>query len=710
MNVLYVGRCDSLASKLVNRFVKDENNVFIISSEDFTKAEKPGLKYKLYPYESQNLGIDKVFNSVKPEIVIFAGDIFADYTWDPSEKSNIYLSQLLNILNKSVSTEVSKFIYLSSEEVYSPSAEMISEAEEKKPVTYKGILCSQGEDLLLKFHQMYMLDYVILRISLLYGFSADDKQKDLVSSVLNSFNKNREFNGNRYRILSPVHINDVIEAIFRVKDSPSCCVYNLSGSEKIDEFETAELINDISGRQYSVKEYYGEYSCYNLDTAKIKRELEWVQFYNFKEELAKCDFTQAEIKKQNKAPKKRIHTETLNFVENILMFALFAFLTVFIEQYTVFRTIDLFYFYILLIALIFGIKQSILSIVFSSIFYIYRTGVNTSSLIDVLLNIECILKIAQYIFIGSVIGYSVDSYKVKMEEKEVEYDYMLNEYKEIKDINDDNIIIKHEYERRLLNYKTSLPKLYTIISQLSVLEPAKIFSAIVNVVKDVMNTKTVSVYTLNKESEYARLIVSLNSASVFQGNSFKLGNFPKMKGILFDNEIFVSDQWSRNEPSLAAPIFHKGQCIAIIIINEMPFHSLTIYNINLFKTLAVLITSSIVKANEYEEAIRVNKYIANTNILNEKEFNNLVEIKKEEQRQGLSNFCLLKINCDDGVLETYNKICSFFRTTDFFGLDGNNQLLVALGNTQLKDAEHVIKRLEAKGNSVTVLDLLERVS
>lgn len=364
---------------------------------------------------------------------------------------------------------------------------------------------------------------------------------------------------------------------------------------------------------------------------------------------------------------------------------------------------DLFYIYIILMSLMFGVRQSILSVMLSSAFYILHSGINVTSIVDILINVSSILKIAEYIFMGVVVGYSVDQYRAVLQERKVEYDYLEGEYNEIKEINDDNVAIKQEYERRLISYKTSLPKLYSIISELTVLEPEKIFAAIVKVVKDVMDTDTVAVYMLNSKSSYARLMVSLNEKSIFQGKSFNLDNFSKLRDTLYENEIFVGSQWDENEPSLAAPIFHKGQCIAIIVINEMPFKALNLYQMNLFRTLSVLITSSIVKANAYEEAVRDGKYIDQTDILISSEFKKLVNIREEERKQGLSDYCLLKVECNSDILGVYEKIYNMLRNTDSFGVTEQNELMVLLGNTQEKDAEYVLKRFKDRGINASIV-------
>ncbi len=698
MKIVYIGKCDLMASKLVDRLVKEENDVYIISLQDFAKNVKPTLAYKLYSYQSNNIEIEKVFKSIHPDQIIFAGEIYLDNIWEYSVQTNNYLSQLVNILNESVINHINKFIYLSSGEVYDPSSDNITEESKIKPATYKGILCSQGEDMVLKFHELYKIDTVILRISSVYGCPVGNNNKDFVSDIVHSFYKTGEYKANKNKQLFPVHIKDAVEAVYRAKGSTPSLIYNVGDKDKISDLQIATLLNHALGDKYKIKEESGDHYYYDLDTSKIKEELEWVQFYSLPHAISAQEIVLDE--KIQEAPKvKKAHKQNSfsQSIENVLLFLFFVLLTIVCEKYSVLRTVDLFYIYIILMSLMFGVKQSILSVILSSGFFIFHSGMNATTVVDVLVNIDSILKIAEYIFMGIVVGYSVDQYKARVHEKDLEYEYLENEYREIKEINDDNIIIKQEYERRLLNYKTSLPKLYSIISQLSVLEPEKIFSPMVNVIKDVMDTNTVSVYLMNNKSKYARLVVSLNAESVFHGNSFNLDDFPKIKSTLYENEIFIGTQWDPNEPSLVAPVFHKGQCIAIIIINEMAFQTLTLYNINLFRTLTVLITSSIVKAIEYEEAIRANKYLEHTEILVEQEFKKLVDIKKEEQKQGLSHFKLIHIDSKKPLLETYETIRNVFRNTDFFGVNDKNQLFVLLGNTKQEDVKYVLKRLESKG-------------
>ncbi len=729
MKIIYIGNCNSLAAKFVDKLVKEEHDVYIIASKDFSKDTKPTLSYKLYNYVSDELGLEKVFASIKPNIVVFASNLLASENWGHDKDTNSYLSQLINALNLSAINEVTKFVYLSSNQVYPCQNNILSEETDKKPIEYKGILCSQAEDIVANYKALYNLEYVILRLSSIYGFSTNENENDIISNIANSFYATGDYNANPNRFIVPLHIKDCVEAIFRAKDITPSLIYNVGETETLSEADLAKKVNAVLGSKYIVHETEGPSHKCTVDCAKIKAELEWAQFHNIDTSLKEKEFDLSKNTEKTEKPKKTFkHPAFLQSIENIVLFFFFIFLTYICSGDQTLKTIDFFTIYVVLIALIFGIRQSILSVILLTFYSLLQLGINKVSFIDILVNVTVMLKIAQYMFLGVAVGYIVDHYKSVISEKNVEYDFLDNEFKEIADINNDNIIIKQEYEKRLLNYKTSLPKLHLIVSQLNVLEPEKIFGAIVNVVRDVMDTDTVSVYSVNTNSQYARLIVSASPESVFIGKSINLKNYPKFYSTLEKNEIFVGSQWSKDEPAFAAPIFDQGKFISIVLIKAMPFNSLTLYQINLFRTLIALITSAISIADRYESAMRENNFIENTEILVKSEFEKLIQIKKEEKKQGLSSYTLIKIEEPkqnqpldfskllspsnytsvgkekNATIELYRSVSGMFRDTDFFGISDDNELIVLLVNTNRTDVEFVIERLKQKSLTAIVIE------
>lgn len=704
MKTLYIGKCNSLSVAIVNRLAKEDEEIYIISEKDFIKEVKPTLKYKFYGYGSNELGLDKVFTSIRPDTVIFAGEIYTNEIWRYGKETNKYLSSLLNILNLSVKYEVKKFIYLSSKEVYSSGDSIKKETELMNPSTYKGILCQEGENILERFQKIYSLNTVILRFDDIYGFSIQEDEEDFFSNIVNSLYLSREFNGNKNKKLKPIHVNDCADGIFRAKGLTPSTIYNVCSSTVYNEEEIANLVNESLEKQYVVRTFNGDETAYLMDNSKIKLELEWVEFYQLDKMIQKKELQlNKRITKDEKRKKITSGTSFMLSLENVIVFLFFATLTILFKNHSMLRTIDFMTLYIVIMALSFGVKQSILSVVLATIFYLVSSGLDTFNIINILTNLEFILKIVQYIFFGASIGYAVDYGKTRIKVKETEYDYLYKEYQEIKEINNDNILIKQEYEKRLLNDRTSLPRLYSIISQLTVLEPEKILTEAIEVIKDIMDTDTVSIYSANNKNSFIRLSVASNNEAILVDKSVDISKYPRLQKSMENNEIYVGNNWSENEPSLAAPVFHEGTCIAIIIINHMKFERLNLYQVNLFRTLSILISTSMAKAREYEVVTRNNKYIEDTEILNPHNFEKLIEIENDKVKKGLANYSIIKIITDDNMKEVYSKISNLFRDTDYFGTTKSQELLVLLGNTPKKDMEFVLTRLMNAGvNAIPV--------
>ena len=403
--------------------------------------------------------------------------------------------------------------------------------------------------------------------------------------------------------------------------------------------------------------------------------------------------------------KEKSDSVILRLIENIVFFIVMAGLSLVFKDHSVLKNVDLMTVYIVSIALFFGIRQSILSIVLTFGFYLYGRQFDFGNIINIILNADTFLQLTQYIFMGVVVGYTVDQFKTNMAQTTIEKEYLENEYVELKEINDMNVMIKHQYEKRLISYKTSLPRLYAITNQLDSLDPEILFSSIIKVLVDVLETDTVSVYTFDTHSGYARLIAAKNEESVFMGRSFKLSDHKELEQKLLDNDVFVGNQWSEGSPAMSGPIFYKGDIIAIILVKSMAFESLNLYQVNLLRTLTSLISSSFIRAYQYEEKVHSEKYLANTEILTSSEFLRLVELKQKDREQGLVEYTLLRLIHTEDPTSYYYKIMSLFRSTDYLGVDRNDRIHVLLRNTAAQEVAFVEARLKAKDIHFELIDM-----
>lgn len=713
MKIIYIGESDSFSAHFIDRHVKEGNSVSIISNQDFTKINKPKLEYKWYNYHADSISVDRIFSNIKPQQVVFAGSLFGVNEWSYEQSSTRYLSELLNILNLSNKHLVSKFIFLSSTEIYKNNEnDLINEKSDYDALTYKGILSKQGENLATEFSVINPLNILILRFSDLYGYKLEENKHDFLSDLVHELQRFEEVDINKNLKLSPLHISDAVEALFRCEGNTPSKIYNVASSKQYNAMELALILKKKLNVSTSLILHQGKIRNSNFDSKQIKSELEWSEFNNFEEVVNNMQLSTTianENKVHEQSKKEKSNPVLIHFIENIVFFIVMASLSFLFRNHSILKNVDLMTIYIVSISLFFGIRQSILSIILTFAFYLYGLQFDFGNFIHIILNADTFLKLAQYIFMGVVVGYTVDQFRTSQQQTIIEKEYLETEYSELKEINDANIMIKHQYEKRLISYKSSLPRLYAITNQLDSLNPEVLFSSIIKVLVDVLETDTVSVYSFDSRNGYARLISAKNEESIFMGKSFKLSDYKELESKLLENDVYIGNQWAVGLPSMAGPIFHKGNIIAIILIKSMGFESLNLYQVNLLRTLTSLISSSFIRAYQFEEKVHNEKYLDSTEILIPSEFKQLIEIKQNDTEQSLVEYTLLRLNHTEEPISYYYKIVNLFRSTDYFGIDSQNRIHVLLRNTSAQDVAFVEKRLDEKDIHFEIIDMNDLV-
>ena len=268
MKVLLIGSGDCFMSLLVDRLAKEGATVSIIAPTDFDNSCKPSLQYNLYHNSYTDEGMDRLVRSIAPDTVFFAGDIYMPKLNANNHARGKYIASLLNMLDYSKNSHVSKFIYMSSDEVYSREApHPATEQTSLGPENAIGILCEQGEHICTKYTEVYKMRTVAMRFAPLFGFVSTDnllKTLPVYSAYLSDQEEKRSY----------VYIKDAAEASVRVILNGEEPIYNVGGSESVSGFELARRMN-----KDTVLSGVNELDL-SVDCSLIKKELEWYVRYD----------------------------------------------------------------------------------------------------------------------------------------------------------------------------------------------------------------------------------------------------------------------------------------------------------------------------------------------------------------------------------------------------------------------------------------------
>lgn len=727
MKVLITGGYGFIGSHVADRFHKEGHDVYIIDNLSTGKKSNIDFKHKGYILSVEDAKCEEVFRANKIDVVIHMAAQVSVITSiaNPMQDSESNVLGLVHMLSLSKKYNIAKFIYASSAAVYGVKTELpIAENASCSPISPYGISKWVGESYCSKWKELYGLQTQGFRFSNVYGPRQDALGEGGVVSIF----MNRVLTGQPLHIHGDgsqtrdfIYVEDVADAIYRSSYAQLTGVYNLSTG-----IETS--VNTLVESMYHVRDLKQEQVVYVdkrpgdiersvLDNTKIKRDLDWTPMYTVEEGIQRTyTYFEQEMTKKEAAASIAVEpsaftTTSLHlfkrlmpYAENLLAFALTAWLTL-SQQYGAYGAIDVKLFYITIMGNLYGNRQSVLAVVLSIGLYIYQKILDGRELISLLYDTDFFFQIAIYLFIGLVVGYSIDrknaqiqNQEQKIQELEGRYEFLNGVYNEVREVKD-------ELQLRILKSGDSYGKIYSITKELESLEPEHVFNATVNVVRSIMSVPNVSIYTVNRSRTFLRLVAHSSKNDTQAPKSLKVEQHEFTTTVLRDGKVFINKDLSDGAPLMCAPIYYHDQIAAVVAIDGLSFEKFSLYHQNLFKITTDLVSSALSKAFAYIEATENQRYVEGTSLLRYEAFQNILKTKRLAKEQHQTPYLLLRASKKDMILaEHADLIDGMLRETDYTGLDAENRLVILLSNTSMEDANHVLQRFAEKGISLRVVE------
>lgn len=711
MKILIAGDYGFLCNQLVERLEREGNEIYIVTGKKSDKKNKPLCKHITFECEMTSNKVEEIFKSTMPNVVIFLG-AFDDGLWSKNvnKAENEFLSRLMSLLKYSNLFKVNKFIFLSSDEVYTQvECKAMSELDEAIPNTIRGNLFLEGEALCERWEKSYGLNCLSIRMQELYGPRQYNTFKaHFIMELIEKISNEKPIQINKDKLHPLLYIGDAIDAIYRALGSTVSKKINISSDELLKEEEILHIIEDNIGKKAVDIEYVKDDSTsVILDSTLAKGELDWAPLYNIKKgiektihwvnENSKDIFQQVEVQEKSKMIKTEgVWEKVYPYLENLALFLILSLFTNIFTYHPIFSYFDMTTLYIVLMAVSFGVKQASIAVILASGLYVTGLIRNGSDLVGALLNFQTMLKVSQYFLIGIAIGYTLDRRRLELSMKEEELDYMQMELDELQKIYDENLKIKETLEARLIGYGDSFGKIYSMVSKLDMLHPELIIPSAVDVLIDIMKSKQVAIYSSSAEGSYLRLAAASTKDASYLGKSIHIEDLHELGETVKRQKIFTNSKLKEDMPMMATGIYYEGSLIYVIFIWDVPFEVANLYHVNLLRTVAGLISASLNKAYKYLEATEYDKYFTNTKVLKPDIFEEILHAKKAAKELQVSEYSILEIDYGDELEKTASNLEQIIRDTDYIGLDKEGKMVVLLSNSNELDSNIVMKRLQEK--------------
>lgn len=722
MNILVTGGCGFIGSHVVERFIKENHKVCVIDNLSSGKKENISLKgYSFYDMDITDQRCEKVFRSHGFDAVVhLAAQVDVNESVkNPTQDARVNIQGLVNMLNYSKKYGVKKFIFASSAAVYGQNSNLpLKEDFIPEPVSPYGISKNIGEIYCSKWKKLYGLDTVCLRFSNVYGpKQSSTGEGGVISIFLDKLCKgsNIIIHGDGEQTRDFIYIEDLVDAIYRTIYSTTFEILNISTGNSKSINNIVEVLNEfLTVGEIEYKEVRkGDIKHSLLDNTKAKFELDWVPVFSLKEGLEKTYkwyVNQEKYEEKDKLIKENKEDNKTGFLkslvplfENIMLFIFFTLITQ--TNFMNSINIDFMIVYIIAVAIVYGLGQSSIAVFLSTLLYFYR-GLMAGYDIPYILygNVNTLFVLCIYFVIGIGVGYVIDKKNINIRTNNQEYAQLESDYIILNNVYEENVKIRQSLQEQILGYKDSFGKIFSIVSRLDTLEPEEIFNEAVHVISNIMKSGQVRIYKMDKSGNYLRLVSQLPTNKIFK-NSLKITENYRLEKVIKDRELLLNTQLESNLPLLTAPILDKEEVIFLVMIDDVPFESISLQYVNMFKIVCSLVSASLIKANRYQNVMEEKKYIKGTTILKKDWFENLLLIKKKGKEQQFYNFSLLRVKDEKlNVSALSDKLSDTIREVDYIGQGNDDKIYILLSNSNKNGALEAIKRIESKGVSVECID------
>lgn len=714
MEVLLIGN-GRMAEAMIDRLNKNGDRIYLLTGQRENRTMRQHV-FEKYNFSYEDDSIKDIFESIKPEVTIFLGAWDSNFNWQKARQESVrYTASLINILTAYSMLRKGRFIYFSSQEVFSgTSAQNFLETQAPLPVGFRGMAIAQGEDICSNYRVNQGLEICTLRFDHLYwvpkrGLPEADPCGVMCLEAL----KSGRISANRNDEFSLLFIKDAVELANKAVMASRLKkpLYHISSMQKINGVQLAELVRSAMGEGIElVDNTVGESHRLILDSHAFKKEFGQKILTSYEDGVGQVvqymkrhreSFIRAEDAGGSSMDRlrhwlKMMLRAALPYVENIVGFFVFFYFDSIAAGSGFFERLDFFLLYVLLFAVVNGQKQAVFSGLMAVLGYCIQEMYARSGF-DVLLDYNTYVWIAQIFIVGLVIGYLKDQLYIVKQESQDEIEYLETRLADIVEINDSNVRMKENFEAQLVNQKDSLGKIYDITTTLEQQAPEEVLFTAVQILSHLMDCEGAAVYTVANRS-YARLFSSTSQEARVLGNSIEYTAMTAMYDELKERRVYINKTMEEKMPLMASAVYNDDEMALIFMLWGIPWQRMTLAEANRLAVIGQMIQSASVRATQYLDTLHDERFVGNSRLLEEKAFRQLTTAFLQAQDQGLTECALLRVSVpDENYVKAATVLSRCTRQSDYIGAARDGAVYVLLSNTGGDNAAFVAERFQSSG-------------
>ena len=141
MNVLLIGGSSRMMDAIIDKLNKNGHRLYVLTGRRDKRFSYKHI-FERYDFEYEDDSVKDIFESIKPDMVLFLGAYDTNFSWQRARQDSVhYAAALMNILSAYSVVGKGRFVYFSSQEVFSGSyTNNIRETETVAPKGFKAMV------------------------------------------------------------------------------------------------------------------------------------------------------------------------------------------------------------------------------------------------------------------------------------------------------------------------------------------------------------------------------------------------------------------------------------------------------------------------------------------------------------------------------------------------------------------------------------------
>lgn len=289
MKIIVTGGAGFIGSHLVEALIEHGATVEVIDSLSTGNKDYLPIGVPLHHLDIRSEEAAERIRFERPDIVFHQAaqvDVQRSVK-DPGYDAGVNIAGSANIIQACMQASVRKIIYASSCAVYGDlDSPLIDEQDPIKPISFYGLSKQTPESYLRIFHELYGLDYTILRYANVYGPRQTPKgEGGVVSIFLNRIRKGLPLviYGNGEQTRDFIYVKDVVQGNLAAIIRGSGQIIQLGTSVTSTIHDLIRKLSRIHGQDLNITyqpERDGDIKHSCLNNAKALQLLHWQPQYN----------------------------------------------------------------------------------------------------------------------------------------------------------------------------------------------------------------------------------------------------------------------------------------------------------------------------------------------------------------------------------------------------------------------------------------------